>query len=69
MFYLGTQAGLGGSVLQSISQFAAIRAKSQDWANCSGLVSRAFEPVVGEHRKVQQIDTAVTIQVTTDLLP
>ena len=28
VFCLGTQAGLGGSVLQSSSQFAAVRAKS-----------------------------------------
>ena len=28
VFYLGRQAGSGGSILQSINQFAAIRAKS-----------------------------------------
>lgn len=35
----------------------------------SYLVTLAFEPVVSENRKVQQVDTTVTVEVTTKFLP
>jgi len=63
-----TIISIGRSLFAGIMNLLSIVQQPKNWQK-SSLVSLAFEPVVGENRKVQQVNAAVAVEVATDLLP